>query len=99
MKNILFLSNTLAAVLLSSTVMAANFHALTAVQSAPGPIQDKELSAIEGGAICHFQTIGSGLSICDVVTAWPISIITPDSVFAADNGLSFVEGQSLQFIK
>ena len=88
-----------AVVLLSSSAMAADFHALTAVQSAPSPIQDKELSAIEGGSICHFQTVGSGLSICDVVSAWPISIITSDSVFAADNGLSITDGQSFQFIK
>jgi hypothetical protein len=97
MKKVTLLCSAVA--LLSSSAIAADFHALTAVQSAPSPIQDKELSVIEGGSICHFQTVGSGLSICNVVTTWPIFIITPDSVFAADNGLSIADGQSLQFIK
>jgi hypothetical protein len=98
MKKVTLLCSAVA--LLSSIAMAADFHALTEVQTAPAPIQDRELSEIEGGSICHFQTVGSGLSICDVVTAWPIFIITPDSVFAADNGLAIAgEGQSLQFIK
>jgi hypothetical protein len=99
MKKVASLASALTIVMLSSVAMAADFHALSAVQMAPAPIQDKELSAIEGGAICHFQTVGSGFSICDVVTTWPISIITPDSLFAADNGQPIIEGQSLQFIK
>ncbi len=96
MKKVTLLCSAVA--LLSSSAMAADFHALTAVQTAPAPIKDRELSEIEGGAICNFQSDG-GISICEAVTAWPIFIITPDSVFAADNGLSIADGQSLQFIK
>ncbi len=60
------LGSTVAVALLSSTAMAADFHALSGVQAAPAPIQDTELSATEGGATCDNTTVASagGVALC-----------------------------------
>jgi hypothetical protein len=58
------LGSALAAAILSSTAMAADFHALSEVQAAPAPIQDKELSATEGGATCSSANSNVGNSLC-----------------------------------
>ncbi|MEE9424510.1 MAG: hypothetical protein V3V18_05980 [Methylococcales bacterium] len=60
------LGSALAVGLLSSTAMAADFHALSGVQAAPAPVQDTELSATEGGASCDFSEVasGGGVALC-----------------------------------
>ncbi|MEE9356109.1 MAG: hypothetical protein V3U75_11015 [Methylococcaceae bacterium] len=96
MKKVTLFVSALTIVMLSSVATAADFHALSAVQPAPSPIQDEELFAIEGGAICQFQTAGGGLSVCDIIAAWPIVEVTSNAFFAADNGLAMSPGQFLQ---
>lgn len=58
------LGSTVAVAMLSSTAMAADFHALGEIQAAP--VQDSELSATEGGASCNFEEVGSagGVALC-----------------------------------
>ncbi len=89
----------LAIALLSNITIAADFYALTAIHTAPFPIQDEKLSTIEGGAICNFQTASSGISICDVVVSWPIVKITSNALFVANNGLTLSNGQFIQISK
>ncbi len=52
--------------LLSGTAMAVDFQALTGVQATPTPIENAELSAIEGGATCDATTVSSagGVALC-----------------------------------
>lgn len=52
MKKLTLLSIALTGALLSVPVMAVDFHALTGVQAISAPLQDAELSATEGGAVC-----------------------------------------------
>ncbi len=70
MKKITFLSSTLATAMLSSSAIADDYHALIVVQMAPVPTQDKELSAIEGGATCnnYGAVSGGGVALC----AWVV---------------------------
>ncbi len=58
------LGSALAVAMLSSTAMAADFHALGEIKAAP--VQDTELSATEGGATCDATTVGSagGVALC-----------------------------------
>ena len=101
MKKVALTGSALAVLLLSNTVMAADFHALAAVQTAPAPIEDKELSVIEGGAICHFQTGGGvgGFTVCDAVVAWPLIKLTPIASYTAANELPITNGHFLQVTK
>jgi hypothetical protein len=64
MKKITMLGSALAVGLLSSSAMAADFHALSGVQAAP--VTDVELSTTEGGASCDASEVGSagGVALC-----------------------------------
>lgn len=53
------LGGVLAVAVFSAPVMAADFHAMAALQAAPTPMQDVELAATEGGAVCS-SALGSG---------------------------------------
>ena len=67
------LGSALAVVTLSCTAMAADFHALGEIQTAP--VQDRELSTTEGGAVCASSPEGGtvtsqgGVALC----AWVVS--------------------------
>jgi hypothetical protein len=67
MKKLALIGTTLSAALLSSTVMATDFQALTVLQgTTPVALEDSELAATEGGAFCgvpisiNESTIGPG---------------------------------------
>ncbi len=66
MKKTTLLSSALAALLLFCTAMAADFHALTEVQSIPTPNQDKKSSATKEKATCNPTIAGNngGFSLC-----------------------------------
>jgi hypothetical protein len=57
-KMTLLLGGALAVAVFSAPVMAADFHAMAALQAAPAPMQDMELAATEGGLVCR-AAIGS----------------------------------------
>jgi len=58
----------------SAPVMAGGFHALSALQATPAPMQDSELATTEGGSYCssaggsssavNSGTPGGGVSLC-----------------------------------
>lgn len=52
MKKVTLFGSALAVALLSGPAMAADFHALTVLQTAPAALQDSELATTEGGADC-----------------------------------------------
>ena len=63
-------SSLIVVAMLCSTAVATDFHALSALsalQTVPDSVQDKELSTIEGGADCSGSTIGigsGGVALC-----------------------------------
>ena len=63
MKKATLLSNAIATLFLFSTAMAADFPAISSVQTAPTPNQDKKSSAIKKKTTCN-ATIGNGFSLC-----------------------------------
>lgn len=52
MKKMTLLGSSLAVALSSAPVIAEDFHALSALQATPAPMQNTELAATEGGAEC-----------------------------------------------
>jgi hypothetical protein len=67
MKKVTCFSSLIIIAVLCSAAMATDFHALSPLQAVPVPVQDKELSTIEGGADCSGSTIGigsGGVALC-----------------------------------
>jgi hypothetical protein len=89
------LGSALAVAMLSSTAMAADFHALGEIKAAP--VQDTELSATEGGATCDVATVDSagGVALC----AWVVSGASGGTAsFTVANELPVTGAQFLQVI-
>jgi hypothetical protein len=67
MKKATCFSSLIVVAMLCSTALATDFHALSSLQAVPDPVQDKELSATEGGSDCSGSTIGigsGGVALC-----------------------------------
>ncbi len=60
MKKLALIGTTLSIALLSSTAMATDFQALTALGSTPVQLQDSELATTEGGAFCSVPDAAAG---------------------------------------
>ncbi len=97
MKKIILQGSLLATVLMSGATMATDFQALTGVQAAPTPIENAELSAIEGGAVCdaHYAGSAGGVVLC----AWLVSGASGGTAsFTVANELPVTGAQFLQVV-
>ncbi|MEE9395974.1 MAG: hypothetical protein V3V31_03065 [Methylococcales bacterium] len=97
MEKITLLDSALVLTLLSGTAMAADFQALTGVQATPTPIENAELSAIEGGAVCdaHYAGSAGGVVLC----AWLVSGASGGTAsFTVANELPVTGAQFLQVV-
>lgn len=94
MKKISLLAGV-AAIVLSTSVMAEDFRALGSIQAAP--IQNVELAAIEGGAVCDnsgTNTSGGGVSLCSFLATASGDV----SVFTVSNELPVTAAQFLSVV-
>ncbi len=89
------LGSALAVAMLSSTAMAADFHALGEIKAAP--VQDTELSATEGGATCDATTVGSagGVALCAFLSSGASG---GTAQFTVANELPITAAQFLQVV-
>ncbi len=89
------LGSALAVAMLSSTAMAADFHALGEIKAAP--VQDTELSATEGGATCDATTVASagGVALCAHITSGASG---GTASFTVANELPITAAQFLQVV-
>ena len=86
MKKLALIGTTLSVALLSSTVMATDFQALTVLQGVtPVQLQDSELATTEGGASCHVPNATGdtgnfgGVVLCSEIGGIPARIDLPVS--------------------
>lgn len=89
------LGSSLAVAMLSSTAMAADFHALGEIQAAP--VQDTELSATEGGGTCDATTVASdgGVALCAFLSSGASG---GTAQFTVGNQLPVTAAQFLQVV-
>ncbi len=97
MKKITLLGSALAVGLLSTSAMAADFHALSGLQAAPAPVNDVELSTTEGGATCDFTAVSSagGVALCAVLSSGASG---GTAAFTVANELPVTAAQFLQVV-
>jgi hypothetical protein len=84
MKKLALIVTALSVVLLSTTVMATDFQALTVLQGdTPVQLQDSELATTEGGASCNVPNATGdtgnfgGVALCSEIGGIPARIDLP----------------------